>query len=246
MAPAASTVDAGEVERFSRLSHAWWDPRGEFAPLHRINPLRIGYIRDQAAAHFQRSGELPLSGLSLIDIGCGGGMVAEPLARLGANVTGIDASQKNIEAAKIHAGASGLAIDYRAAAAETVAASGETFDIVLALEIIEHVADIGAFVAAAARLTKPGGLIIFSTINRTAKAYALAVVGAEYVLRMIPRGTHDWKKFVKPSELAAEWRRHGIEMKDMTGMVMNPLTWAWELSPRDVDVNYLMAGTRAP
>jgi len=275
-----NTVDAEEIERFSALAGTWWDARGPMAPLHKINPLRVGYIRDKIVEHFRGRGSevggqkkiltsptpepRPLTPFSLLDIGCGGGLVCEPLARLGAKVTGIDASQKNIEAAKLHAEQSGLDIDYRCTTAEdllnaaapslTLPLEGEGgrrpgggggFDIVLALEIIEHVADIPAFVAATVKLVKPGGLLIYSTINRTAKAWALAVVGAEYVLRWLPRGTHDWNKFVKPSELHAHLRANNIQVKEMTGMVMNKLTWKWELNPRDVDVNYLLVATKS-
>jgi 2-polyprenyl-6-hydroxyphenyl methylase/3-demethylubiquinone-9 3-methyltransferase len=273
MPTATSTVDADEIERFSRLAETWWDPNGPMAPLHKINPLRVGYIRDKIVSHFELENwgieelenkktafpgssipQFPNS-LTVLDIGCGAGLVCEPLARLGAKVTGIDASVKNIEAARVHAAQSELEIDYRCTTAEDLfipsplrgeggeqqrAGGDEQFDIVLALEIIEHVADIPAFVEATTKLVKPGGLLIYSTINRTAKSYALAIVGAEYILRWLPRGTHDWKKFVKPSELARELRKNNIEIKEMTGMALNPLTWKWELNPKDVDVNYLL------
>jgi 2-polyprenyl-6-hydroxyphenyl methylase/3-demethylubiquinone-9 3-methyltransferase len=232
-----NTVDAAEIERFSRLSDSWWDPAGPMAPLHKINPLRVEYIKTKILECTDT-----LNGVAVLDIGCGAGLVCEPLARLGATVTGVDASPKNIQAARVHAASSGLDIDYRCTTAEDM---NETFDVVLALEIIEHVADIPAFVAATTKLVKPGGLLIFSTINRTAKAFALAIVGAEYVLRWVPRGTHEWNKFVKPSELAAHLRANNIAVKEMTGMVMNPLTWKWELNPRDVDVNYLLVATKS-
>jgi len=231
-----STVDADEIERFSRIADEWWDERGKFKPLHRINPVRIGYILEQAG---------PLEGLRLLDIGCGGGLIAEPMARLGASVTAIDASEKNIKVASLHAERGGLTIDYRCTTAEDLLATGAPFDVVLSLEIVEHVADVEAFVAAACGLVKPGGLMIWSTLNRTAKSYALAIVGAEYVLRWLPRGTHTWSKFLKPSELCTQLRRNDMELVDMTGMVMNPLTFKWELNARDVSVNYLLAARKS-
>jgi 2-polyprenyl-6-hydroxyphenyl methylase / 3-demethylubiquinone-9 3-methyltransferase len=235
----SNTVDEAEVERFSRMADEWWNPTGSFKPLHQMNELRIGWIRDQAAKHFDS-----LQGLALLDIGCGGGLVAEPMARRGAQVTGIDASEKNIAVAKLHADKSGLTIDYRCTAAEDLLVAGEKYDIVLALEIIEHVADVGAFVAAACGLLKPGGLIIYSTLNRTIKSFAFAIVGAEYVLRWLPRGTHAWEKFLRPSELCGHLRHNNIAIKEMTGMVMHPLTWKWQLSSRDLDVNYIVVGTK--
>jgi 2-polyprenyl-6-hydroxyphenyl methylase / 3-demethylubiquinone-9 3-methyltransferase len=252
-----TTVDAAEIERFSQLSESWWDERGPMAPLHKINPLRVGYIRNKIVEHFNHPTTHNLPPVTLLDIGCGAGLVSEPLARLGAHVTGIDASVKNTQAARVHAAQSGLEIDYRCTTAEDLVLSASClvpseeqnqapFDVVLALEIIEHVADIPAFIAATSQLVKPGGLLIYSTINRTAKSYALAIVGAEYILRWLPRGTHDWNKFIKPSELARELRHHNIEIKEMTGMVLNPLAWKWELNPRDVDVNYLLVGRKLP
>lgn len=232
-----STVDAAEVEQFSRIASEWWSPYGKFKPLHDINPLRIGWIQGKIG-----DGQIP--GKTLLDIGCGGGLVCEPFARLGAKVTGIDASEKNIEVAKLHAGQSGLAIDYRCTAAEALAATGAQYDVVLALEIIEHVANIDLFVQSCAALVKPGGLIVMSTINRTFKAYAFAIIGAEVVMRVLPRGTHDWKKFLKPSELCRALQHHHITIDEMTGMVMNPLKWKWELHSKDLDVNYLVAGTK--
>jgi len=243
---AAGTVDSEEVERFSRIAGEWWNPTGKFKPLHSINPLRIGYIRDRAAAHFGRdttSATPPLQGLTLLDIGCGGGLISEPMCRLGADVTGIDASERNIAVAGLHAQQGGLAIDYRATNAETLAAAGERYDIVLALEIIEHVADIPAFVQACCALVKPGGLMVWSTLNRTPKSYALAILGAEYVLRWLPVGTHSWQKFVKPSELHAQLRQCGMDVADMTGMTLNPLNFKWKLTKNDLSVNYLLVAT---
>ena len=229
-----TTVDAAEIEKFSRQAGQWWDEHGPFAPLHRMNPIRIEYILKHAAS---------VKGQRLLDIGCGGGLICEPFARLDAHVTGIDASKENIEAAKLHATQARLAIDYRCTTAEALVASGERFDMVLALEIIEHVADVEAFVAAASALVKPGGHIIFSTINRTAKSFALAIVGAEYLLRLVPRGTHEWEKFVKPHELAAALRRHSAEVTELTGMAYNPLNGEWRQT-KDIRVNYLLAARK--
>src|SRR5437899_8570825 len=241
---AHSTVDTAELERCSRIAEEWWDPNGKFAPLHRLNPLRLGYIRDRAAAHWQRdplSGG-PLEGLSVLDIGCGGGLLCEPMARLGATVTGIDAGERNVATARLHAAGQGLAIDYRETASEALAAEGRQFDIVLALEIIEHVADIELFLESCGQLTKPGGLVFLSTLNRTAKAWALAIAGAEYLLRWLPRGTHDWKKFLKPSEVVRGLRAGGVEAEEIVGVVYSPLSRAWSLSKRDLDVNYMLYG----
>ncbi len=239
MTAAINTVDKDEIERFSRIADEWWDPHGKFAPLHRINPLRVEWITNR----IQDSG-FRIQEISLLDIGCGGGLISEPMAKLGMQVTGIDASEKNITVAKLHAEKSGLNIDYRCTTAEDLLGTQTQYDIVLALEIIEHVADIPAFVACVCKLAKPGGLVIFSTLNRTAKAYAFAIVGAEYVLRWLPRGTHTWNKFVKPSELSRHLRTNNAEVKDMTGMVMNPLTMKWELKENDLSVNYLITAVK--
>jgi 2-polyprenyl-6-hydroxyphenyl methylase / 3-demethylubiquinone-9 3-methyltransferase len=241
---AHSTVDEGEIERFSRIADEWWDPNGKFAPLHHLNPTRLGYIRDRAAGHWQRdplSGS-PLQGLSLLDIGCGGGLLCEPMTRLGATVTGIDAAERNIATARLHAEGQGLAIDYRETTAEALAAEDRQFDIVLALEIIEHVADIDLFLRSCGQLTKPGGLVFLSTLNRTAKAWVLAIAGAEYLLRWLPRGTHDWKKFLKPSEVVRGLRSAGVETQEIVGVVYSPLSRAWSLNKRDLDVNYMLYG----
>jgi len=241
---AHSTVDEGEIERFSRIAEEWWDPKGKFAPLHRLNPLRLGYIRDRAAAHWRRDplGGSPLEGLSLLDIGCGGGLLCEPATRLGAAVTGIDAADRNIATARLHAERQGLAIDYREATAEALTAEGRQFDIVLALEIVEHVADVDLFLKSCGRLAKPGGLVFLSTLNRTAKAWALAIAGAEYMLRWLPRGTHDWRKFLKPSEVVRGLRMGGVEAQEIVGVVYSPLSRAWSLNARDLDVNYMLYG----
>ena len=240
------TVDQAEIERFSRIAEEWWDPKGKFAPLHRLNPVRLGYIRDRAAAHWQRDplGGSPLEGLSLLDIGCGGGLLCEPATRLGAAVTGIDAADRNIATARLHAERQGLAIDYREATAEALTAEGRQFDIVLALEIVEHVADVDLFLKSCGRLAKPGGLVFLSTLNRTAKAWALAIAGAEYMLRWLPRGTHDWRKFLKPSEVVRGLRMGGVEAQEIVGVVYSPLSRAWSLNARDLDVNYMLYGIK--
>lgn len=243
--PTDGTVDPAEIERFSRIADEWWDPTGKFAPLHRLNPVRIGYIRDRVAAHWQRdalNGE-PLKGLSLLDIGCGGGLMSEPMTRLGASVTGVDASARNIATASVHAARQDLAIDYREGTAEGLAESGAQFDVVLALEIVEHVADVDLFLRSCGRLVKPGGLLFLSTLNRTAKAWVLAIAGAEYVLGWLPRGTHDWKKFLKPSEVTRGLRAGGIEPQEIVGVVYAPLSRKWSLNRNDLDVNYMLYGT---
>ena len=243
-----TTIDPAEIERFSRIAEEWWDPTGKFAPLHQLNPVRIGYIRDHAAAHWRRDalGGTPLAGLDLLDIGCGGGLLSEPMTRLGAKVTGIDAAPRNIATATLHAEGQGLAIDYRATTAEALAESGKQYDVVLALEIVEHVADVELFLTCCGQLVKPGGLLFLSTLNRTAKAWMLAIAGAEYVLRWLPRGTHDWKKFLKPSEVVRGLRGGGIEAQDIVGVVYSPLSRAWSLNKSDLDVNYMLYGTKAP
>jgi 2-polyprenyl-6-hydroxyphenyl methylase/3-demethylubiquinone-9 3-methyltransferase len=243
---AHTTVDPAEIERFSRIAGEWWDPAGKFAPLHRLNPLRIGYIRDRAAQHWQRDAlsGVPLQGLSLLDIGCGGGLLSEPMARLGGRVTGVDAAARNIRVAALHAEKQGLDIDYRQGAAEALAESGIQFDIVLALEIVEHVADVELFLKSCGRMVMPGGLLFLSTLNRTAKAWALAIAGGEYILRWLPRGTHDWKKFLKPSEVVNGLDAAGIAAQEIVGVVYSPLSRAWSLSKSDLDVNYMLYGTR--
>ena len=240
----ASTVDAGEIERFSRIAEEWWNPAGKFAPLHRLNPVRLGYIRDRAAAHWQREplSGTPLAGLSLIDIGCGGGLICEPMARLGAQVTGIDAAPRNVAVAALHAEKQGLTIDYRQHTAEALVQAGQQFDIVLALEIVEHVADAGLFLKSCGQLVKPGGLLFLSTLNRTAKAWALAIAGAEYILGWLPRGTHDWKKFLRPSEVVRGLAAGGVEAQEIVGVVYSPLSRRWSLNKGDLDVNYMLYG----
>lgn len=240
-----STIDADEVERFSRHAGDWWNPRGPMAALHKFNPVRLAYIRDQAAARFERDAKKLdcLNGLRVLDIGCGGGILSEPLARIGASVVGADPSADNIAAASAHARESGLTVDYRATTAEELAAADERFDIVLAMEVVEHVADVGLFVKACAAMVKPGGLMIAATINRTIKSFALAIVGAEYVLRWLPRGTHQWDKFVRPEELEAAIEDSGLNVIGERGVIYNPLADRWQLSS-DMDVNYMLAAAR--
>lgn len=241
----ASSVDQAEVERFSRHAGDWWNPRGPMAALHKFNPVRVGYIRDQATERFGRDPKLLdcLKGLRILDIGCGGGILSEPLARLGAEMVGADPSDDNIAAARSHAEEAGLAVDYRATTAEELAAAHERFDVVLAMEVVEHVADVDAFVATCAGMVKPGGLMIAATLNRTLKSFALAIVGAEYVLRWLPRGTHQWDKFVKPEELERAIERNGLQVAGERGVIYNPFADRWQLSS-DMDVNYMLVAHR--
>lgn len=241
----ASSVDQAEIERFSRHAADWWDARGPMAALHKFNPVRLGYIRDQAAACFERDPKKLdcLKGLRMLDIGCGGGILSEPLARLGAEMVGADPSEDNINAAQAHAETAGLAVDYRAITAEELAADGERFDVVLAMEVVEHVIDVRAFVASCATMVKPGGLMIAATLNRTLKSFALAIVGAEYVLRWVPRGTHQWDKFVTPVELENAMERAGLQVTGERGVIYNPFADRWQLSS-DMDVNYMLVAQR--
>ncbi len=240
------SVDPSELEKFAAMAASWWDPSGAFKPLHQLAPIRLGFIRDEVDVHFDlpdRADSNPFKGLRILDVGCGGGLLSEPMARLGGTVTGLDAETKNIEAARVHAEGMGLDIDYRVCTAEELAASGAEFDLILNMEVVEHVADISSFLSACATLLAPNGLTIVSTINRTVKAFALAVVGAEYVLHWLPRGTHDWRKFVKPSELARAMRPHGLALGTLSGVVYRPLNGSWGLS-RDLSVNYMSAFSR--
>jgi 2-polyprenyl-6-hydroxyphenyl methylase/3-demethylubiquinone-9 3-methyltransferase len=241
----SATVDPAEITRFAAQAQVWWDPSGSFRALHRINPLRLGFIRQQLQTHFRRepSSLRPFEGLRLLDIGCGGGLAAEPMARLGFAVTGIDAGAEAIEAARAHAEAMGIAIDYRIGAAESLAEMGERFDVVLALEVIEHVADPAAFFAAVGALVGPGGAFIGATINRTARSFALAIVGGEYIFHWLPPGTHDWRKFLRPSEFVLGLRRTGLLATRLSGVVYDPLRGEWSLSP-DLRVNYMVAAVR--
>ncbi len=240
-----STVDDAEVERFSALAAEWWDPRGKMAVLHRFNPVRVGFIKQAACRQFGRGLDQldALAGLRILDIGCGGGVLSEPLARLGAAVVGADPSGTNIEAAKRHAALAGVTVDYRATSAEALADTGERFDLVLAMEVVEHVADLGLFIGRCAEMVRPGGLMIVATINRTLKSFALAIVGAEYVLRWLPRGTHRWDKFVTPNELEAALERHGLRVIDDTGVSYDLLADRWQLST-DMDVNYAVTAEK--
>lgn len=236
-----STVDPAEVARFAAMADEWWDPRGKMKPLHKFNPVRLAYIRDHACAHFQRDPKSldSLKGLRILDVGCGGGILSEPLARLGADMVGLDPAPENVAAARVHAERSGLEIDYRATTAEELADAGEQFDIVLAMEVVEHVADVNLFVRRCAEMVKPSGFMILATLNRTMKSFALAIVGAEYVLRWLPVGTHDWKKFVTPDELEAALNSASMEVTDETGVIYNPLNDEWRKAD-DMDVNYML------
>lgn len=238
-------IDAGELARFTTLADEWWNPQGPYAPLHRLTPVRVAYIRRNIERRHGRDPRSlrPFEGLSVLDVGCGGGLLSEPLARLGAAVTGIEPAEESIAAARAHAAEGGLAIAYRAATAGTLAAAGESFDIVIASEVIEHVPDPSRFVATLARLVKPDGIVMISTLNRTLKALALAVVGAEYVLRWVPRGTHNWSKFVTPRELEGYARTAGLRRTDVRGMIFNPLSGEWRLG-RDTDVNYWLTAEK--
>ena len=241
-----STIDEGEVERFSALAAEWWNPRGKMAPLHKFNPVRIGYVRDQAAQRFGRDPKKldSMKGLRMLDIGCGGGLLSEPLSRLGASVTGVDPSETNIEAAKQHAEQSGLAIDYRCTTAEALAEAGEQFDIVLAMEVVEHVADVPLFVQSCAAMVRPGGLMIAATLNRTLKSFALAIVGAEYILRWLPVGSHRWDKFVTPNELEIAMELGGLRVIASQGVIYNIIADRWQLSS-DTDVNYMLVSEKS-
>jgi 2-polyprenyl-6-hydroxyphenyl methylase/3-demethylubiquinone-9 3-methyltransferase len=239
------TLDREEVARFAKLSGQWWDERGPFRQLHRINPVRLTYIRDQLCRKFARDAKqaASLAGLSVLDIGCGGGLVCEPLARLGASVTGIDPAAENIAAAKAHASAQGLDIAYEVATAEELAARGQSYDAVLLLEVVEHVPDVPAFLKTVAPLVKPGGVMILSTLNRTLKSFALAIVGAEYILRWLPVGTHQWQRFVTPEELASALSAAGLALTGTEGLVYDPFSDEWRLGT-DTDVNYFATAAR--
>ncbi len=240
-----TTVDQAEVEKFSALAREWWNPAGKFKTLHKFNPVRLRYIRDHAAAHFGRDPRDArcLEGLKLLDIGCGGGLLCEPMAHLGVEVTGADPTPVNIEVARLHATESGLDIDYRAETAEALRDAGERFDIILNMEVVEHVADVGLFLDACAEMVKPGGMMFVATLNRTMKSFALAIVGAEYVLGWLPRGTHEWDRFLKPEEVRDHLARNGLSPAGETGVFYNLLADEWRLS-RDMDVNYMLHATR--
>ncbi|MEX0276330.1 MAG: bifunctional 2-polyprenyl-6-hydroxyphenol methylase/3-demethylubiquinol 3-O-methyltransferase UbiG [Ruegeria sp.] len=241
-----TTVDPTEVAKFEAMAAEWWDPNGKFKPLHMLNPCRLDYITSQIAAEFDRdlSTERPFEGLRILDIGCGGGLLAEPMARLGATVVGADAAERNIPVAQVHAAQSGLDIDYRHTTAEALAADGEQFDAVLNMEVVEHVADPLAYLTACQALLKPGGLHICSTINRNPKSYVMAIFGAEVVMRWLPKGTHEWSKFITPDELFKLLEQAGLTPVDRKGFVFNPISWSWRLSDRDLSVNYVTASVK--
>ncbi len=241
-----NTVDPSEIAKFEAMAAEWWDPHGKFKPLHMLNPCRLDYITQQIAGEFDRDlkAAKPFDGLRLLDIGCGGGLLSEPMARLGATVVGADAAEGNLPVARIHAEQSGLDIDYRHTTAETMAAAGEQFDVVLNMEVVEHVADPLGFLTASQHLLKPGGLLICSTINRNPKSYAMAIFGAEVVMRWLPRGTHEWNKFITPDELFDLLRQAGLDPVDRKGFVFNPILWSWSISDRDLSVNYVTASVK--
>ena len=245
--PQTSSIDPAEVAKFEAMAAEWWDPQGKFKPLHMLNPTRLEYVTGQIAAQFGRDRDAasPFEGLSILDIGCGGGLMSEPLARLGATVTGADAAEGNIRVASLHAAQQGLPIDYRATTSEALAAEGLSYDVVIALEIVEHVAEPSEFIATCRDLVRPGGMLIQSTLNRTARSFGAAIIGAEWVMRWLPKGTHDWRRFITPDELAAMTEAAGLDVVDRCGMVFNPLGWSWSLSHRDLSVNYAMTALRA-
>lgn len=240
-----STINDAEVAKFTAMAEEWWDPKGKFKPLHKFNPVRLAYIREHLIGHFGGDGSSirPLEGLTILDVGCGGGLLCEPLTRLGATVTGIDAAERNIAIARIHAEQSGLDIDYQATTSEALAAAGRTFDVVLNMEVVEHVDNVPLYMKSCADLVKPGGLMFTATINRTARAFALAVVGAEYVLGWLPKGTHDWKKFLTPDEIGSLISRNGLRVTDQIGVVYHPIGDEWRRS-RDMGINYMILAAR--
>ena len=241
-----NTIDPAEVAKFEAMAAEWWDTEGKFKPLHLMNPCRLDYITSQIAAEFDRdlTQALPFAGLRILDIGCGGGLLSEPMARLGAEVVGADAAPRNIPVAQIHAAQSGLSIDYRHTTAEAMAEAGEQFDVVLNMEVVEHVADPLGYLTACQQLLRSGGLMICSTLNRNAKSFAMAIIGAEWVMRWLPKGTHDWAKFITPDELYALITGAGLEPVDRKGMVFNPISWKWSVSARDLSVNYVTASVK--
>lgn len=242
----ASTVDPAEVAKFEAMAAEWWNPNGKFKPLHMLNPCRLDYITSQIASEFDLdlAGPLPFKGLRILDIGCGGGLLSEPMARLGAEVVGADPATRNIPVAQLHAEQSGLTIDYRLTTAEDLAQAGEQFDVVLNMEVVEHVPDPQSFITACQTLLKPGGLMICSTLNRNMKSFGMAIVGAEWIMKWLPKGTHDWKKFITPDELTEFIRKAGLDPVDRKGMVFNAVAWSWSLSARDFSVNYVTASVK--
>jgi len=241
-----TTIDPAEVARFEKIAQTWWDPNGPMKVLHRFNPVRLAYIRDEACRRFGRDprSARSLEGLTILDVGCGGGVLSEPLARLGARVTGLDPAPTNISVARLHAERAGISVDFRNETVEAVAARGETFDIVLAMEVVEHVADVQAFVTACTRAVKPDGALVMATINRTLRSFASAIVGAEYILGWLPKGTHEWDRFVTPDELSAAVEAAGFAVRDLTGVGYSPLRDSWSLF-RDLSVNYMLLAARA-
>ncbi len=241
-----TTVDAQEIEKFQAMAAEWWDPEGKFKPLHMLNPCRLDYITSQIAAEFDRdlTTAKPFKGLRILDIGCGGGLLSEPMARLGADVVGADAAERNIPVARVHAEQSGLKIDYRHTTAEALAADGEQFDAVLNMEVVEHVADPLAYLTACRLLLRPGGLMVCSTLNRNPKSYVMAIIGAEHVMRWLPKGTHDWSKFITPDELYDLLRKARLDPVDRKGFKFNPLAWSWSISDSDLSVNYVTTSVR--
>ena len=237
------TVDPSEIAKFEAMAAEWWDPNGKFKPLHMMNPVRLDYITRQIAGEYDRdlTATKPFEGLRIVDIGCGGGLLCEPMARLGAEVVGVDAAERNIPVARLHAEQSELEIDYRHTTAEAMAAENELFDVVINMEVVEHVASPPAYLKACQALLKPGGLHLCSTINRNPKSFAMAIVGAEWVMRWLPKGTHEWSKFITPDELYDLMRRAGLEPVDRKGYVFNPVSWSWHISDRDLSVNYVTA-----
>ncbi len=243
---ATGTVDPAEIAKFEAMAAEWWDPNGKFKPLHMLNPCRLDYITSQIAAEFDRDLTVrnPFEGLRILDIGCGGGLLTEPMARLGATVVGADAAERNIPVARLHAEQSGLQIDYRHTTAEAMAEAGEQFDVILNMEVVEHVSDPAAYLSACHALLKPGGLMICSTLNRNTKSYLMAIVGAEHVMRWLPKGTHDWNKFITPDDLYGLLQGAGLKPVDRKGFVFNPVLWRWSLSDRDLSVNYVTASIK--
>ena len=241
----ATTINDAEIAKFTAMAEEWWNPKGKFKPLHKFNPVRMTYIREHLLAHFglDATAMRPLEGLSILDVGCGGGLLCEPLARLGATVTGIDAAERNITIARLHAEKSGLAIDYQATTSEALAAQGKTFDMVLNMEVVEHVDNVPLYMKSCADLVKPGGLMLTATLNRTARAYALAIVGAERILRWLPVGTHDWNKFLTPDEIKTLITRNGLVVTAETGVVFHPLADEWRQS-RDMAINYMVMAAK--
>ncbi|CUH60164.1 3-demethylubiquinone-9 3-methyltransferase [Thalassobacter stenotrophicus] len=242
-----TTVDAAEIAKFEAMAAEWWDTNGKFKPLHMLNPCRLDYITQQIAMEFDRdlTQPEPFKGLRLLDIGCGGGLLAEPMTRLGATVVGVDAAERNIPVAQLHAEQSGLEIDYRCTTAEDLAASDEPrFDVVLNMEVVEHVADPLAYLTACQQLMKSGGLMICSTLNRNPKSFVMGIIGAEYVMRWLPKGTHDWRKFITPDELFQLIEQSGLTPVDRKGFQFNPVTWKWRISAKDLSVNYVTASIK--